>query len=122
MKNHIKIITTTLMIIFFTLAGTHLMAQEKQQKTEEVRIRTSAVCGMCKDRIEHDMAFEKGVKSVELDEETKVVTIGYNPKKTTPDQLRKAISAIGYDADDVKAEPVAYEKLPVCCKKDNDPH
>jgi periplasmic mercuric ion binding protein len=98
-------------------------AQDKKKKNyEEVQIQTSAVCGMCKERIEGNMAYEKGVKSVELNDETKVVTIGYDPRKTNPDNLRTAISKIGYDADNVAADPVAYEKLPGCCKKDNKAH
>jgi copper chaperone CopZ len=96
--------------------------QEKTKKTEEIVIHTSAVCGMCKERIEHDLAFEKGVKGVELDNETKDVTVQYNPKKTDADKIRIAISKIGYDADDVEAEPKAYAKLPACCKKDVAPH
>jgi hypothetical protein len=68
------------------------------------------------------MAFEKGVKSATLDVDTKVATLVYNPARTTPDQLRKAISKLGYDADEVPADQKAYEKLPACCKKDAPPH
>jgi len=110
-----------LVVIFATLAITGF-AQDKPKKNEEVKIQTSAVCGMCKERIEHDLAFEKGVTSVSLDNETKIVTVGYNPKKTDPDKIRTAISKIGYDADQVPADQVAYEKLPKCCKKDAAPH
>jgi len=65
---------------------------------------------------------EKGIKYVELDDETKIVTVEYRTAKTNPDEIRKAISKIGYDADDVEADPIAYEKLPACCKKDVPPH
>ncbi len=102
-------------------AGNQALAQEKKKSTEEVKIQTSAVCGMCKERIEHDLAFEKGVKSVSLDNDTKIVTVGYNPENE-PGQNPAAISKIGYDADDVKADPVAYAKLPGCCKKGNKSH
>ena len=119
MKKMISILGLVMMTI---LVSNPLTAQEKKKSTEEVKIQTSAVCGMCKERIEHDLAFEKGVKSVSLDNETKVVTVGYSPSKTTPDKIRLAISKIGYDADDVKADPEAYAKLPGCCKKSNKPH
>jgi copper chaperone CopZ len=120
-----KKITVFFAVIMMTIilgAGNAAMAQEPKKGTEEVKIQTSAVCGMCKERIEHDLAFEKGIKSVSLDDETKIVTVGYNPKKTNPDNIRLAISKIGYDADDVKADPEAYAKLPGCCKKNNKPH
>lgn len=111
-----------ILVIFFLSAGNQLFAQEKKSSSEEIKIQTSAVCGMCKERIEHDLAFEKGVKSVSLDDETKIVTVGYSPKKTDPDKIRQAISKIGYDADNIPADPVAYEKLPACCKKGNASH
>jgi periplasmic mercuric ion binding protein len=120
-----KKITVLFAVIMMTImlgAGNKAIAQEPKKGTEEVKIQTSAVCGMCKERIEHDLAFEKGIKSVSLDNETKVVTVGFSPKKTNPDNIRLAISKIGYDADDVKADPVAYEKLPNCCKKGNKTH
>ena len=97
-------------------------AQEKNKNTEEVKIQTSAVCGMCKERIEGNMAYEKGVKSVSLDDKTKEVTVGYDPRKTDADKLRTAISKLGYDADNVAADPEAYAKLPKCCQKGNQPH
>jgi len=91
-------------------------------KNVEIKIKTSAVCDMCKDRIEQGLAFEKGIKDVSLDVETKIATVKYNPSKTIPDEIRKAISKLGYDADDVLADEKAYEKLPKCCKKDAPKH
>jgi periplasmic mercuric ion binding protein len=91
-------------------------------KNVEIKIKTSAVCGMCKDRIEQGLAFEKGIKDVNLDVETKIATIKYNPSKITPDEIRKAISKLGYDADDVLADKTAYDKLPKCCKKEAPKH
>jgi mercuric ion binding protein len=99
-----------------------LNAQDPDPKIKEIKIQTSAICGMCEERIESNMAYEKGVKSVELDDETKIVTITYRVDKTDPKKLREAISKLGYDADDVKADPKAYAKLPACCKKDVAPH
>lgn len=122
MKTRINQLTFLLTAILISLISYNSSAQEKKSNSEEIKIHTSAVCGMCKDRIEHDMAFEKGVKSVVLDSETKIATIGYNPKKTDPEKLRTAITKIGYDADDMPADPVAYGKLPACCKKDQEPH
>jgi copper chaperone CopZ len=100
-----------------------LFAQEKKKsKTEKVSIQTSAICGQCKDRLEKNLAFEKGVKSVSLDDETKIITIEYKRGKNDKEKLKKAISKIGYDADDVPADEKAYERLPDCCKKGNEPH
>lgn len=111
-------------MIFLIAIGLHssIGAREEVKKEKEIKIQTSAVCGMCEERIESNMAFEKGVKSVELDDKTKIVTIVYKTSKTNPEKLREAISKLGYDADDVEADPKAYAKLPACCKKDVAPH
>jgi mercuric ion binding protein len=110
-----------LALVFFLGISTGGFSQDSKQEinkdSAQVQIKTSAICGMCKNKIEHDLALEKGIKSVSLDLDTKVVTVGYNPKKTDPDQIRKAISLIGYDADKVPADKKAYDKLPGCCKK-----
>ena len=122
MKKITAILLTIIVTAIYLGSGNQAMAQGKKKNYEEVQIQTSAVCGMCKERIETNIAYEKGVKKVELDDSTKIVTIGFDPRKTNPDQLRTAISKIGYDADGVAADPVAYGKLPACCKKGNKEH
>ena len=117
-----KIVLMTLMSIVAVLMVNTANAQEKKKNYEEVQIQTSAVCGMCEERIEGNIAYEKGVKKVELNNDTKIVTIGYDPRKTDPDKLRTAISKLGYDADSVTADQEAYAKLPACCQKGNKPH
>ncbi len=96
--------------------------KKKDSKYEVIEIQTSAVCGDCKERLEHDMAFEKGVKFVELDSETKILTIKFKKGKTTKEDLKKAVTKIGYDADDLVAEQKAHDALPKCCQKGTAPH
>jgi len=110
------VILIGMMLFAFITASAAAFSQDK--KNETIKIKTSAVCDQCKGRIEQGMAFEKGVKNVVLDVDTKIATITYNPSKTTPDDLRKAISKLGYDADKVAADKAAYDKLPACCKKE----
>ncbi|MCK9205112.1 MAG: heavy-metal-associated domain-containing protein [Bacteroidales bacterium] len=120
MKTLTKFFLILLAIFCLNGFGKNLFAQEK--KVETVKIKTSAVCPQCKDRIEGGLAFEKGVKDISLDLETKIVTIKYNTKSVTPDDLRRKISNLGYDADSIPANKKAYEKLPACCKKDAAKH
>ena len=108
-----------LMIVAIILIGNTLYAQvKKADKYSEIKIKTSAMCDMCKESIEKALAFEKGVKSSDLNVDTKVCTVKYDAAKTTIDKIKIAISKAGYDADDVKADPKAYNKLSPCCKKD----
>lgn len=88
-----------------------------QTGNDTLFIQTSAQCGTCKKKIEHDMAFLKGVKQVRLDVKTKRLMVVYNPAKNNPQQIRNALAGIGYDADSVAADPKAYSVLPDCCKK-----
>ena len=109
-----KILTLLAMIVAIQVS-----AQEEPVKVaggNQVKIQTSAICGMCKETLEYDLAFEKGVKEAILNLDDKVMTIVYNPKKTDLEKLRTRITKVGYNADDLKRDPEAYEKLPLCCK------
>ncbi len=116
MKTVNIIVAVLVMFAFVPQAGA-----QKVSKWKEINIKVSSQCGMCKDRIEKTLAFEKGVKSSDVDLEKDEVKVVYNSKKTDADKIRKAIAKVGYDADDVSADKKAYAKLPGCCKKPNDP-
>jgi cation transport ATPase len=73
---------------------------------------------MCKETLEKAMAYERGVKSSNLDVESAILTVLYNSEKTSPEKIKKAISLVGYDADELQANEKAYNKLNACCKKD----
>lgn len=105
-----------LFILFFAtiLSG---FTKEDPPKTAEAKFKTSAVCGMCKKRIERDLGVTKGIVGSNLNLDDKVVTVTYNPKKTSPEKIKNAISKIGYDADDVVADQKAHDALPDCCQK-----
>jgi copper chaperone CopZ len=119
----IKTIFITGVIIMTVLISQNLFAQEiKADKYSKIDIKTSAQCGMCKETIEKALAFESGVKNSNLNLDTKIVTVKYNPNKTNPDKIKIAISKAGYDADELQADPEAYDKLSPCCKKDGPKH
>ncbi|AYA36976.1 copper chaperone [Hymenobacter oligotrophus] len=90
--------------------------------TEQVTIKTSAVCDMCKARLEKSLAYEKGVQAAVLNVPTQMLTVTYRTDKTNADALRSAVVATGYDADTKTANAKAYERLPECCKKTNAVH
>jgi mercuric ion binding protein len=120
MKNAAIVIKSILVTLILLISVSNSYAQQK--KSDTVSIKTSAVCDMCKERIEGALAFEKGVKSATLDLETKMAVVVFNPSKTTPEKLRITISKLGYDADEVPANQKAYDSLPACCKKDAPKH
>lgn len=106
---------TTLLIIFATITINVAFAQKS---IETVEIQTSAVCDMCKETIEKQLAFTKGVTAAELDVKTAIVTVSYRTKRTTIDAIRAAINEIGYEADNSKPTKEAYDNLHHCCQKE----
>jgi periplasmic mercuric ion binding protein len=114
MKNHKNMFAFGFALIVLVVMASRTLAQTG---SSEIKIKTSVVCNMCKENIEKYLAFEKGVKRSEVDVQGKTVTVTYDPDKTNPDNIRKAITKSGYDADDMPANPKAYKKLDACCKK-----
>ena len=115
MKKIIVILTLTL------VSQVVIRAQSKDNKISEIKIKTTAQCSQCKERIETALAFEKGINSSDLDLETKILTVVYKTGKTTDVKIRTAVAKLGYDADDVKKDEKAYKNLPGCCKLPDDP-
>ena len=115
MKTFIQIIV----ICLFPGLTSGLYAQEKIAATKEkVEIKTSAVCNMCKATIEKALKKEEGVLKARLNVSTKMVAVTYDPAKTNPEKIKKAITLSGYDAGAMPADTAAYSKLHDCCKKD----
>ena len=114
----------TLKVLFtaFTLLFFGMNAQAQGKKTETVKIKTSSVCNMCKKTLETGIAYEKGVKSVNLDVPTQMLTVEYRADKNNLAELRKAVNQLGYDADQTEADARAYSRLNDCCKKDKGIH
>ena len=74
---------------------------------------------MCKETIESELIYVKGVKKVELDLNTMKVHVDYVPSKTDSMKIKNFIAELGYDADDVPATKEGYDNLHECCKKDS---
>lgn len=107
------LLTSLILTAMFAQAQQEPVAVEDGHKIE---IKTSGICEMCQYTLEKDLTFEKGVKEAVFNLDDKVMTIVYNPKKTDPQSLRTRITKIGYHADTLARDPIAYEKLPMCCK------
>ncbi|MDR1791922.1 MAG: cation transporter [Bacteroidales bacterium] len=102
------------------LCGLTVVAQKSDVK--KTVIQTNGVCGMCKQRFMDNVPYFKGVTDVSYDMATAKLTVTYDAKKTTVDAICKGISQLGYDANDVKADPKVRAKLPPCCRADKSDH
>lgn len=74
-----------------------------QPRKAEIVIKSTVECALCKKNVETNLGKVKGVRKVTADFNKKEITVVYNPRRISPEELRKKISEMGYDADDVKA-------------------
>ena len=118
MKNLIRSI-----IVFLVVVLTPDSASAQQKVTQTAIIKTAIYCDHCKvcescgGKLQKDLLKEKGVQMITLDEKAMTIKVVYNSKKTDLNRIKTAISKLGYDADDIKADAIAYESLDGCCKK-----
>ncbi len=110
---------TFFLLMLISLAGS-------AQKTNHIKtavIKTMIYCDHCKqcetcgDKFQKDLYNETGIKRVDVDPKAMTITVVYDSRKIEVDQIRKAISRLGYDADELKADPAGLARLDDCCKK-----
>lgn len=110
-------------VAFFMLFAIATSFGQENKKNQKAVIKTSISCDHCKEcetcgaTFQSNMLKIKGVRMYELDEKEMTITVYYNATKTDLQTIKSAISKLGYDADDVKADVAAYDKLDNCCKK-----
>jgi len=108
-------------VLLFGLFSLPISAQtNKHEKTiiqTSYICRTCEMCGTCGPLFQNTLLKVKGVRMFEVDKTKNTIIVYYNGKKTNVQEIRNTIANIGYDADDVKANPEAHEQLYNCCKK-----
>lgn len=87
------------------------------QATKSEDIKVWGNCGMCKKTIEA-AAIKGGAKEASWNDQTKILSISYNSKKTDTKKIQEAVAASGYDTQDVTAPTEVYNKLHSCCQYD----
>ena len=110
------IFKTSFLSLVFLFTTFFSFSQKKDAKTQKVVIKTSTQCGMCKERIEEELNYTKGIIYSELDVPTQKLTVKFKPAKISLQALKQKIAKIGYDADEVKAKEEDIQKLPKCCQ------
>src|SRR5215471_6233259 len=84
-------------------------------KDTTVTFKVYGVCAaLCKPRIE-TASKGKGVQSALWNVDTKMLTLVYDPTKTTLDKVQKHILDAGHDVENKKAKEIIYKSLPPCC-------
>ena len=103
------IIATMGMILGFVACSS------EEAKHADVALST-VQCGMCEKTIESGMAKIDGIAKFDVDLNEKVGHVTYKASVINLEAIEKAVSALGYQANNTKADPTAYEALAPCCK------
>jgi mercuric ion binding protein len=113
-----KTIKLFLLIIMITTIGGTLIAQSTSgssgnQKTETFKVWGN--CNMCNTRIEKAVRAE-GASIADWSTKTKLLTVTFDPAKTSVDSFSKKLASVGHDTEKYRADNKAYDALDSCCK------
>lgn len=99
--------------ILLTLLIAATLGVYAKNVTQQILVKGE--CDMCKAKIEKALDIP-GVSFAEWNLETKVLTVRYNDKKVSEDQIYATISGLGYATDKTEANTAAQQKLDKCCQ------
>ncbi len=104
-------------LTLFSLFGMVLFGFAQIKPVQKGLIKTPTVnCEDCKTRIENRLVHEFGMASVKADYRKHTVSVVYYSDRTNIENIKTALANMGYDADDVTADPEAYKRLPKTCR------
>ena len=82
-------------------------------KTETLKVWGK--CDKCKARIEK-IALTSGATTADWNVKTKLLTVNFDPARTSVDYISNKLAKAGYDTENYKAKDKAYNALPDYCK------
>ena len=109
------------LFIFSAMMLTATAALAKDIKTVVLTTNPEMHCENCEKKIKGSLRFEKGIKNIITNLNSKTVTIEYDADKTTVDNIIKGFKKIKYEAKEVKSYPQKVDAqtgtIPVSNKK-----
>jgi len=108
-----------LILVASLLIGVIANGQVKPVVTTTIKI-PQALCLNCKNRLEYQLKRLDGVAEFLVNYRKGEAKVKYITDRMDIEQIKTAVSNCGYDADDVLANPDAYKRLPISCKKKAD--
>jgi copper chaperone CopZ len=95
----LKFTITALLILCSSIT----FAKNNNENDTTVCFHVAMDCLSCKQKIEKNLAFEKGVKDLDVNFADKTVKIKYNKLKNSPELLKQAIQKLKYEVEIVSA-------------------
>lgn len=87
---------------------------------KELVIKSTPQCEMCVKTIKKGLKKVDGVEKVDVNLEKSEVKVVFDDEDTNENEIKIALTKLGYKADDLKADAKAYDKLSDCCKLPED--
>jgi len=116
-----------ILIIVLAFAAQYAQSQVMSAIPQWVTIKSDNLrCWECKERlekyliVENNANMQKGMVQWKINLLAGEIRIQYVPDRVSVDDIKTALNNAGFDADDEKAEPDAYKKLPPICKRAED--
>lgn len=115
----IRLILTAVIVLAFTVNASaqvheHAKTTTDQSATKTEKFKVWGKCDMCKERIEKTVT-DEGATSASWDVKTQMLSVTYDPSKSSKEALSKKLAAAGHDTEKFKATDEVYNKLPGCC-------
>lgn len=98
-----------------TFAQTNAQNTVKTATSKTESFKVSGNCELCQTRIENAVK-EEGASAASWNTETKMLTVTYDPSKTSKDKLSKKLASVGHDTEKYRAPDDVYNSLPSCCQ------
>ena len=90
------------LVLLITLLFGALATVEAKPDKKVVTFSVEMHCNACKQKIERNIAYEKGVLDLEVDLKKNTVTVTYDAAKTDEEKLAAALKKLGYEATPLK--------------------
>ena len=91
--------------------NTHMIMSPDKTAT----LKVWGKCEMCKTRIEK-LAMDNGATTADWNIKTKMLTVNFNPARTSLENISSKLAKAGHDTGINSARDKAYNALPDCCK------
>ncbi len=116
----LRIFLTVIFAVIFgitTSAQTHDHNNMTMTSSKSETFKVFGKCDMCKARIEKTVKTD-GVSEASWDVKTQMLTVTFDPSKTSKDAISKKLASVGHDTEKYKATNESYANLPGCCHYD----
>ncbi len=96
-----KILTLTALLLLTVSAAMAAGGPDKKAKAarETVCFSSNVDCPNCVKKVQSNIAYVKGVKTLDISLKNHTITVGYDPAKTNEETLASEIRKLGYTAE-----------------------